>query len=190
MSPARRFLLLFLICTAYSIVRYNLVLDVPWARFPAWLMNKVFSSVSVGSLMLAARAFVKLHSNDARFFGRASFHCALIHSCLSLILISASNYPDFFGVDGDQLNLKGQLVALAGALAIWLYWLLFQTHPKADQFRALKIGASVLVALHLLPMGIPKWGDPSAWSGLPPISLLSMGFVVGAIAWLVVKRKK
>jgi|GEM_PF-6232745 len=185
MSQNSKLALLFLSCLAYAILRYNVVFEVDWSRLPGYVINKTLAFTSVASLLLATLSFVRLHSPQAKFWGKVSFHSAVLHTCLSLALNSPHNYPAFFRESGDFLNLKGQLIFLSGALGIWVYWILFQTHPKADRFRQLKVLSCLIMAAHLIPMGIPKWVHPSTWKGMPQISLLSFALVMGSLVVLL-----
>ena len=109
------------------------------------------------------------------------FHCAFVHAVLSLGLLRPAYYPGFFG-DGT-LTASAEGMLLFGALAAYLYWLVFRSGPAHRSFPALKVLAAACLCGHLLLMGSPKWIRPGDWPGhLPNMSLISFALAVTALA--------
>lgn len=163
--------------TAYAIVRYVLAGDVAAVHVPVFILNKGLSFAAAVLLLLAA---IKERQQQTQYFGRAAWHMVILHSLLSLSILSAAYYPKFF--DAERLNLNGELLVLLGVLNAYAFYQLRQFKDSIT----LKIVCSGLLAMHLLPMG-SSWFSPSLWQAfMPPISLLS--FLASSAAFLIYLR--
>jgi len=202
---ARWFFVIFGACLGYAVIRYHLASDVAWRHFPLFILNKVVSLAAV--LFIAASYLIgkviHWHDHDKRrrlvvikFCGLVGFFLAGIHAFMSAMLLSPAYFGKFFDA-GGRLNLQGELAISVGVLA--LFFLLspavttLPMMPKAlggwRWKRTQRVGylALVLVAIHLVALGIEGWLAPGGWqAGLPPISLIAL---VGALVPLFVKRK-
>jgi hypothetical protein len=166
-------LLVASLTTLYAIVRYVVAGDVAAIHVPAFILNKGLSFAAAILLLLAA---LKEKQHQTHHYGRAAWHLVILHSLLSLSILSAAYYPKFF--DTERLNLNGELLVLLGVLNAYAF---YQLRQFKDSLR-LKTACSGLLALHLIPMG-SSWFSPSLWQAfLPPISLLS--FLASSAAFL------
>jgi DMSO/TMAO reductase YedYZ heme-binding membrane subunit len=190
---------------AYAVIRYHFAGHVPWRHFPLFILNKAMSLAAV--LFLACSYLIgkifRWHDGDKalrlvviKFCGLMGFFLAAVHAFFSLSLLSPAYYGKYFD-DGGRLNLQGESALAIGVVA--LFFLLAPAlttlpgMPKAiggwRWKRNQRTGyiALVLVAVHLVILGIKGWLAPGGWhAGIPPVSLVA---VVAALLPLVVKRK-
>jgi DMSO/TMAO reductase YedYZ heme-binding membrane subunit len=189
----------------YAITRYHLAGGIGWEHFPLFILNKVISLAAVSfvaSSYLIGKIF-RWHDNEkslrlvvVKFCGLVGFFLAGIHAFMSFILLTPSYFAKYFQSDG-RLNLQGEAGIAAGILA--LFFLMspaittLPMMPKAlggwRWKRTQRIGylALLLVAVHLVFLGLKGWLTPEKWpSGLVPISLIAF---VMAVLPLIVKRK-
>ena len=172
------------LATAYAIARYNYFGDVSTNNVPLYIFNKSISLSSVVFLLLSSWKYAQGNSNLAKFWGTSSLHFAMLHIAMSIVLLSESYYPKFYGV--GMMNLNGEASVLFGLLAGYCYFLL-GTRARQHMFLILKVLAAFAICLHLFIMGYSNWFSISNWPGrLPPISLIS--FLVGIAALFIYLR--
>lgn len=179
---------------AYATVRYCVFGNVGLEEFPLYISNKGVSAGALGLIALAylANRFMPLDPSGrdarrrlARSAGLAGFWLALLHSLVSLPILTASRYPTLF--DQTELSAIGLACLLLGVLALGLFAVpaVFSTPARSREgrsdrwLRAQQLGYFGLAATaaHVGTLGYSNWTNISAWpGGLPPISLLS--FVV------------
>ena len=170
------------LCFAYAFTRYVVAGDVSPDQTPVFIVNKAVSLAAALFLALAARASLKGAPQEARTFGAATAHCALLHILLSLPLIRPAYFPSFF--NGERFSGLGGASILFGALTAYFYGLLFTRRPDRPGFLWLKTGAAGALIGHLVFMGFPKWIRPTEWPGrLPNVSLISCLFALAALAF-------
>ena len=172
---------IILICsTIYAVLRYTICGPVELVHLPSYLLNKATAMSSVGFLMLMAMAQMRQQPERMKYWGRMAMHTVCVHVLLSLALLSPERYPKFYA-DG-QLILSGELTVLLGCLAAYCFIMLACKSDWMQRYTSLyRQGALLLISGHLVCMGLSGWLTPSYWhGGLPPISLLSFGFTVGA----------
>ena len=189
----------------YAIVRYHLVGDVEWRHFPLFILNKATSLAAV--IFVAASYLVgktiRWHDHDKRlrlvvikFCGLMGFSLAGIHAVLALSIWTPAYFAKYFDEAG-RLNLQGELGMAAGVVALFfLSSPAITTLPMMPKAlggkrwkRAQRMGylSLVLVAVHLVALGLKGWLKPQAWpAGLPSISLLAF---IAALIPLIVRRK-
>jgi DMSO/TMAO reductase YedYZ heme-binding membrane subunit len=189
----------------YAIVRYHLVGDVEWRHFPLFILNKATSLAAV--IFVAASYLVgktiRWHDRDKRlrlvvikFCGLMGFSFAGIHAVLALSIWTPAYFAKYFDEAG-RLNLQGELGMAAGVVALFfLSSPAITTLPMMPKAlggkrwkRAQRMGylSLVLVAVHLVALGLKGWLKPQAWpAGLPSISLLAF---IAALIPLIVRRK-
>jgi len=204
-TTARWFTLIFGVCLIYAILRYYVVGDVSWVHFPVFILNKVVSLAAVifvACSYLIGKVIRWLDHDKAlrlvviKFCGLMGFFLACIHAFMSLCILRPSYFAKYFTVDG-QLNLQGELGIAAGIIG--LFFLMspaITTLPMMAKAlggwrwkRSQRVGyiALILVAAHLIALGLKGWMAPAKWpSGFPPISLLAF---MAAVIPLVVKRR-
>jgi hypothetical protein len=183
-----RIVAVLLATTVYAVVRYNVFGGVSWAQVPVYVLNKSVSWSAVVFLFFAAYGYLRGQKDESRGWGRASLHAAIVHVMLSLVLVSREYYGKLYGLSGgvERLSVWGELHFLFGVLGIYLFGMLVRYDARSVGERlTLKRWASLCVLLHLIFLGVPGlgWVNPGTWPGwLPPISLWSAVFVMGALA--------
>jgi DMSO/TMAO reductase YedYZ heme-binding membrane subunit len=204
-TTARWFVAVFGGSVLYAIVRYHLVGDVEWRHFPVFILNKATSLAAV--IFVAASYLVgktiRWHDHDKRlrlvvikFCGLMGFSLAGIHAVLALSIWTPAYFAKYFDEAG-RLNLQGELGMAAGVVALFfLSSPAITTLPMMPKAlggnrwkRAQRMGylSLVLLAVHLVALGLKGWLEPQAWpAGLPSISLLAF---IAALIPLIVRRK-
>lgn len=97
-------------------------------------------------------------------------------------------YGKFF--DGEKLSLSGELAVLLGVLAAgtWLAWMRARSNGAGRPWGIL---ASLLLAGHMLAMGLSGWLTPDKWpKGMPPITLICFVLAVAAAAMWVLRPRQ
>ena len=197
----RVFMALLLPALAYTILRYAVFKGVPVAQWPVYLVNKAVSLTALSLLAMSylVRGVAWLRPRPpirarsvAKYCGLAGFAMTGVHLTLSLLILTPDYLPDLFSA--GKLTFDAELSLLGGVLAFWSLTLpAFATIPRTQPLRpsrwrlyqGMGYVAFVLVLVHLLSMGWPKWFDPGSWPGfLPPITLV--GFLI-ALAPLCVR---
>ena len=124
------------------------------------------------------------------------FSLAGIHAVLALSIWTPAYFAKYFDEAG-RLNLQGELGMAAGVVALFfLSSPAITTLPMMPKAlggkrwkRAQRMGylSLVLVAVHLVALGLKGWLKPQAWpAGLPSISLLAF---IAALIPLIIRRK-
>lgn len=199
----RWFILLFGVPLTYSIFRYHIVGVVDWEHFPLFIANK---AISMSSVFFIATSYligktIKLYEDDfpkrlilIKFCGLMGFSMASMHAFMAMLLFTPDYYAKFFHESG-QMNLTGELSMLFGVLSLWCLTITAITSLPfmydavgADRWhRGQRMGyfSLLLVAGHLIVMGLHGWLAPSGWPAyLPPISLVAC---IAAMIPLLVK---
>ena len=186
----RNLIITFLCTTLYTIGRYVFFGNVSVIHLPVYLLNKSLAMASVFFLFYASFSNFKHRSDGVLFWGRASWHSALIHILLSLSILSKAYYSKFFGL--EKMNLSGELTVLFGVLAIYCFWRVPRERSNPIRLRTVRVLSSFLIATHLVGMGILGWLKVDEWhGGLPPISLISFVLsVLSLVLFLRAKEKK
>ena len=182
--------LVFAVSLTYAVVRYNVFKSVPLDHLPMYVVNKV---VAMTALFLIGLSNVSQDNATRRGAGLMGFAVAGLHVLISQALLSPDYYPKLFALS-DGLKgyvLTGELSILSGCLGFFLLFVL--AWPKSSQtatswFKALPWivrGVLLLTALHCMFYGASGWFSPAKWPGyhLPPITLLSFLFALGALIW-------
>jgi DMSO/TMAO reductase YedYZ heme-binding membrane subunit len=204
-TTGRWFAVVFGGSVAYAIVRYHLAGDVEWRHFPLFILNKatslaavifVGSSYLIGKLIRWYDDAKALRLVVIKFCGLMGFFLAAIHAFMSVAILRPSYFAKYFD-DVGRLNLQGELGMAAGVLGLFFLTspaiTTLPMMPKAlggwrwKRTQLLGYAALILVALHLVALGLKGWLAPRGWTaGLPPISLLAF---IAAVVPLVVKRR-
>lgn len=192
-TTARWFAVVFGACLAYAVLRYHVAGDVPLRHFPLYVLNKATALAAVAFVAcsyLVGKVF-RWHDDDkamrlvvVKFCGLMGFFLAAAHTFMALCLLSPSYYAQFYDDDG-KMSLVGEVSMLTGVLG--LFFLLSPAIATIPGFarevggtrwrRGQSLGylALLLVAVHLVAMGVKGWLTPSRWEGgLPPISLVAL----------------
>jgi DMSO/TMAO reductase YedYZ heme-binding membrane subunit len=204
-TTAKWFFVVFGVSLAYAILRYHIAGDVSWSHFPLFILNKVtaLSAVIFVACSYLIGKVIRWHDDNKalrlvviKFCGLVGFFLAGIHAFMSVMLMDPAYLAKYFE-PGGQMNLLGELGMAVGVVA--LFFLMSRAittlpmMPKAlggkRWKRSQRIGyvSLLLVAVHLVVLGVNGWMAPGHWtSGLPPISLFAF---LAAVTPLVVKRK-
>ncbi len=168
---------IFIAALAYAIVRYGVFGTVPLAQWPSYIANKAIAVFAVTTLALSAYNYLKGRYRCSKAQGRLVWHAALIHSAMSLALLSEDYYPAFFATKG--MNGNGELAIVFGVFCSYALWQV--SHHQGLPHHRCKRLVCALAFLHLLPMS-PNWIKVSSWYGsMPPLSLISALFALTAL---------
>ena len=200
-ATARLFLLVMGPCLIYAGIRYHIVLDVPLAQAPLYILNK---AISLGGLAFLAISYLVgkvagLRWDDRRlelvvikFCGLMGFSLIVAHVLMSLALLDPAYYAKFYA--GAKFNLTGELSLSLGVFALWCFALpvitslpyMYEELGAERWLRSQRAGYAglMLAAGHVLVMGVMAWLRPGDWpAALPPITALA--FVVAMIPLVV-----
>lgn len=173
----------------YALIRYHerLFGTLPNDQIFTFITNKAlsFSAIAMIALAVAARplarwkpSFFSELQKDRRTIGLTGFGLAIIHSILSLTVLTPAYFDKHFN-DAGRMTLAAELSMLAGAIALALLIWQSRLAPADDRddrrtLRRLGLGVLSLGAIHVAALGWNGWLDPSAWpGGMPPITLCS-----------------
>jgi DMSO/TMAO reductase YedYZ heme-binding membrane subunit len=203
-TTARWFYVVFGGCVAYAVIRYHIAGDVAWRHFPAFILNK---ATSLAAVIFVAASYligktIRWYDDDKRlrlvvikFCGLMGFSLAAIHAVLALSIWTPAYFAKYFD-DLGRLNLQGEIAMATGVVSLFfLSSPAITTLPMMPKAlggqrwkRAQRMGYAslILVAAHLLALGIKGWLKPQAWpAGMPSISLVAF---VATVIPLIVKR--
>ncbi len=167
-----KLLIVLLITTIYTIIRYVVFGNVDLIHLPIYLLNKSVSMAATIYILFASISYAKGRFKEVKYWGRISWYSVILHILFSFSILSSSYYPKFFGA--EKMNLIGELTILFGAVATLTFWFLYTGKKTFKNVQLLQVLTGLLVAAHLVIMGFEGWLDVSKWyGGLPPISLLS-----------------
>lgn len=177
MNSVIKIVIVLLLVLAYSILRYIILGDVRIDHLPAFIVNKASAFASVIFLCLFMNS-LRAGDNNGRFYwGKAFFHLTIIHTGLSLSLLSPEYFSAFYNAEKLRLSLWGELAILVGVIGLYI-------SVTCTQYASVKLrhrcyqGVLILAGLHLVFMGGAGWFKPADWhGGLPPITLLSFVIV-------------
>lgn len=201
----RLILVTTLMSIGYSILRYNILGDVPWKDVPFFILNK---GISLAALILLILNFslgplkqlgISLYDQllDARkSLGIVGCILAFTHLIMSVAILNPSYYPSFF-YDEGTLTSRGGLSLLGGVLS-FVFLLIYYVSFKQDlkkQYKIIRVITSrevimsvlFFIGVHLFFFSYPGWVTVHKWQGgLPPISLISFiilltGFIINLI---------
>ena len=195
-------LIITIVSTAYAILRYNIVGDVPWKDLPLFIINK---AISLAALILLTLNFslgplknrvVKIPDsllNARKSIGIVGFLYAFIHILMSITILNPHYYHVFFMEDGT-LSVRGGLSLLGGILSfifLWVYNVSFKQNFRGGKqiaaiitSRKFLMYAMLFTGIHLFFMGYSGWTILYKWQGgLPPISLIS--FVIFSVGYFI-----
>jgi DMSO/TMAO reductase YedYZ heme-binding membrane subunit len=164
----------------YATLRYHLFGGVSWSQLPLYTINK---AISLSAAILFAASYLSRDRAKAVERGLAAFVLAVLHSFMSLALLTPVIYPTLY-VE-SRLNLEGGLAVLAGCLALVFFAMLAVSSipgikdslaaGKWRSVRRLGYAALLLTGVHAAAIGIKTWMRPETWpGGLPPITMLSV----------------
>jgi len=190
-------LIIFAVTLGYSIIRYNIVRNVPFENIPLFIANKAVAltaTILIGlSFLLGplSRFWPKMFTHHLylrKYLGISGFAIAALHALMSLLLFSPAYYPKFFLPSG-KMNLIGESSMLFGILAFLIFLAISLTSlPQIEkllnsqQWKSIqRLGylAYVLVLFHVVIMGWAGWWKPESWKfGLASISLISALIII------------
>lgn len=168
-------LILFILCSIYTLLRYVYFGPVSPENIPLFLANKAISMTSVFALLFAAFSYFKRDGLLSRDWGRVALHTAFLHIVMSFPLINPFYYPVFYGfADSGRMDHVGELVMLFGIIATYAYYRIARSKPGSNEMHFYKLVGSGFVAAHIFELGAGGWLKVDGWhGGLPPITLLT-----------------
>lgn len=185
--------LLFVASLIYAIVRYVVFAPQNLDHLPVFVVNKVVSTAAALCFALAfwlqwrARRGTGDGSAAAMWF-RAGVVAAVAHVPMSLAILNASYFPEFF-LKGERLSLLGEAVFLFGALTAGTVYLATRAHSTPWQRWWCSLATVVLLFSHVLFMGLARGLKINASHAyLPPMWLLSLIAIAFGALYLVMNR--
>ena len=187
---------LFLACTFYATLRYQIFKGVSWSDWPLYTLNKIIALFALALLLFATLSALFSGLSKCSKYLSLSGMAMMLHFAFSLCLLNPQYYPKFF-VDG-RLNLSASFSILIGIVI----WAIFynegrRSAPRDLQQNLLIIGIiSLFGGLHAAIPAWRNWFDISTWPGnLPPITIISflvgvLTFGISAKGWLKAKIDK
>ena len=157
---------------AYATLRYNVFQGVPWSDWPVYVLNKAAAVSSLVMLLVWTLRAQRGRRNAPGGLLAAAARLALLHTALSIAILSPAYYPAFY--NGARLTWQGSLSLLLGvSTASGL--VMSARGPLDARATARRLGlVTFAVGLHAAIYGYPGWFTPSLWPGhLPPITMLS-----------------
>lgn len=192
----------------YSILRYNIIGDVPWRDVPFFILNKGFSlaalillilNFSLGPLKQLGISLPDQLLDARKSLGVVGFILAFTHLIMSVAILNPSYYPSFF-YDEGILNARGGLSLLTGVLSfvfLLIYYISFKQNLK-KQYKIIRVITSrevimcvlFFIGAHLFFFSYPGWITVYKWQGgLPPISLISFIILIIGLVINLIGRK-
>jgi DMSO/TMAO reductase YedYZ heme-binding membrane subunit len=195
MTPNATLILVLSITLAYSILRYHVLGDIPWAQLPLFVFNK---AVSWSGLVLLALAYIRRDKAAARSLGVRGLFLTGIHIVMTMAILSPGYYAKLY--DGARLNALGEGALLAGiaaaaALVLPALATMPGMHAELGEPRWLRWQRAgywtlALTAVHCLLLGAKSWPAPATWpGGLPPITLLAFAAAIAPLLWKLAARR-
>ena len=196
------------ISIGYSILRYNVIGNVPWRDVPFFILNKGISlaalillifNFSLGPLKQLGITLPNQLLDARKSLGVVGFVLTFTHLIMSVAILNPSYYPSFF-YDEGLLNARGGLSLLAGVLSfvfLLIYYISFKPDLK-KQYKIIRIITSREVILcvlffigaHLFFFSYPGWITVYKWQGgLPPISLISFIILITGLVINLIGRR-
>lgn len=188
--------IVFGLCLAYAIVRYNIVRSIPFDNLPLFIANKAIAlsaTILIGlSFLLGPLAHVWKglipHLYLRKHLGVIGFGVAALHTLMSLVLLDKTYYPKFYTESG-KFNLMGESALLFGILSFLIFSVIaitslppIEKHMHPGQWKLVqRMGylAYFFVLLHVTVMGFAGWFNPDSWKyGLASISLIAALFII------------
>ena len=148
---------------AYSVIRYNIVGQVPLTDIPIFILNKSIAFSLIIILFLTFYYQNSQLSNNLKFARKSFIFLTLTHFLLSLSILSQDYYPKLF-VD-FKFNFIGNMTILFGVVAA--------VYIVVHRFKLNNMIFLSLLSGHLFFLGYKGWFNPAKWNGfMPPITLL------------------
>jgi hypothetical protein len=187
-----KIILLFAVSVVYAIVRYVVFAPQNLEQVPVFVVNKGVSTAASLCFALAfwqqwrARRGVGDGSEAAIWF-RAGVAAAVAHVPMSLAILNASYFPEFF--KGARLSWHGEAVFLCGALTAGSVYLATRPQWTPRQRWWCSLATVGLLFSHVLFMGLARGLKINASHAyLPPMWLLSLiGIALGG--WYLVQSR-
>ena len=179
---------IFLFSFFYAVIRYNIAGNVSWSHLPLYVFNKTVALSAIILFSYISIFSARRHSKDRERCRLALGILILMHTLISLILLSPDYYSKLF--DKGKMNFSGELAMLFGALSFTALVAVYIRQKREIETPYIQLKRVILLAAggHLLFIGFSSWITPVQWYGhLPPISLIA--FLV-LLAATIAKRKK
>jgi len=194
----RSIVILFLVCIAYSIIRYVAFAPQNVTNLPVMIVNK---GVSMAAAFCFAIAFCqqwrrkrgKTSGNEPAVWFRAGVFGAIVHIPMSVVILEPAYFQEFFqkSIDGkpQRMSFAGEAVFLFGALSIAGIYLLHRQGWNNLSRWKLSLATTGVLFGHVLTMGICRGLNINkSHAYLPPMWLLSLIGITVGIWWLVLSK--
>jgi hypothetical protein len=205
-TALRIILLVIVLCTVYTIVRYYIFKGVEWTHFPLFILNKILalSGFILLVLSLALDPYYRKRGPEwfeiRKYLGRTGFVLVIMHIIMSFLLFRPEVYDKFFAANGN-LNSIGEWSMLLGTLGITAYIIIHNSFSHMDEVNRFHrfirsslfgITALSLSALHIAVLGFDGWLTPRDWyGGMPSNSLVAVSiFLIGFIIFFLGQSKQ
>ena len=131
------------ISIGYSIIRYNVLGDVPWRDVPFFILNKGISlaalillilNFSLGPLKKIGIALPTQLLDARKSLGIVGFILVFTHLIMSIAILNHSYFPSFF-YDEGTLNARGGLSLITGIISfvfLSIYYVSFKPDLKKE----------------------------------------------------------
>lgn len=171
--------IVFSISFLYTFIRYNFYGNVPLDDVPTLIFNKSISLTIVFLLAFSLKYKLKGRIQSFEKYSSIIKQLVIVHVVLSLVLLTANYFPKLY-ID-NKLTLMANISLLSGVL---LFSYLLNKIVKPINWIVY-----LLIATHVLFLGVKGWFTPENWHGsLPPLTLIS--FVVMVILFSINAIKK
>ncbi|NPA43077.1 MAG: hypothetical protein GXO27_03495 [Chlorobi bacterium] len=171
----------------YAALRYVVFGPYDVNALPIFITNKALAFSFVINLYILSSPWIK--GVRRSIVGIANVGVGTLHTLLSIILIPSHFFKKFYAATGEMTGTFGAMI-LFGILAFILMIIIsrgFQYQHKYSKywqtflFERLFLVFLVFIGLHIFIYSVEGWFRPSDWyGGMPPISLLSFLFLLGA----------
>lgn len=172
----RNIWIIFISTFIYSVLRYNIIGDIPFSDIPTLIVNKAIAFSIIIILFLAFLSYFYKRQEDHKTYLFAFKIFTLMHVILSLVVLTQNNYSKI--ITNEKIPLLGNLAVLAGVLSF--------AYISVNRFRIRYIILFLLITAHLFFLGCTKWLEPEKWYGwMPPITLICFLIMAGLIIFFL-----
>lgn len=177
----RILVIILLFTTIYSLLRYNVLGDVPFSDIPTFIINKSVAFTLVIILLVIFYYKLKKKRFNFEFMIKGLNAMAVIHILLSITLLTQEYYPKLF--DDHKLTLFGNLSVLFGVVTV--------AYVYISKHKVNNLIVYAFISFHLFFLGVKGWFNIDMWNNfLPPITLICFLILIFLITLTLIKLLK